>query len=124
MSFVVVDSPPVQSRAVAPTVVARTGPIAYVRFHGRNAETWHKRGGGAAERFDYLYTPEELEEWAGPLRELASGAESAYAFFNNNNRSPAPPGSGVEFLAQAPTNAAMLRKLLDVNGIPATGGEL
>ena len=56
MSFVVVDSPPVESNAVAPTVVARTGPIAYVRFHGRNAETWHKRGGGAAERFDYLYS--------------------------------------------------------------------
>jgi uncharacterized protein YecE (DUF72 family) len=123
MSFVVVDSPPVESKAVAPTVVARTGPIAYVRFHGRNAETWHKRGGGAAERFDYLYTPEELEEWVGPLKELADGAESAYAFFNNNNRSPAPPGSGAEFVAQAPTNATMLRKLLDVARIPATGGE-
>jgi uncharacterized protein YecE (DUF72 family) len=124
LSFVVVDSPPVQSNAVAPTVVARTGPFAYVRFHGRNAETWHKRGSGAAERFDYLYSDAELGEWVEPLHELAAGAESAYAFFNNNNRSPAPPGSGAEFLAQAPTNAAMLRKLLDVNGIPATGGEL
>jgi uncharacterized protein YecE (DUF72 family) len=121
MSFVVVDSPPVASNAVAPTVVARTGPIAYVRFHGRNTETWHKRGGSAAERFDYLYTPEELAEWKAPLRELAAGAESAYAFFNNNNRSPAPGGDG--FVAQAPTNARMLRGLLDVAGIPATGGE-
>jgi uncharacterized protein YecE (DUF72 family) len=123
MSFVVVDSPPVASNAVAPTVVARTGPIAYVRFHGRNSQTWHKRGGGAAERFDYLYSEEELAEWTEPLRELAEGAESAYAFFNNNNRSPAPPGSGAEFVAQAPTNARMLRGLLDVAGIPATGGE-
>jgi uncharacterized protein YecE (DUF72 family) len=122
LSFVVVDSPRVESNAVAPTVVARTSPLAYVRFHGRNAETWHKRGGGAAERFDYLYSPEELREWVGPLRELAEGAESAYAFFNNNNRSPAPPGSGVEFLAQAPTNATMLRGILDEAGVPATGG--
>jgi uncharacterized protein YecE (DUF72 family) len=123
LSHVVVDSPRVESKAAAPTVVARTGPVAYVRFHGRNAETWHKRGGGAAERFDYLYSPEELREWVGPLRELAEGAESAYAFFNNNNRSPAPPGSGVEFLAQAPTNATMLRGILDEAGVPATGGD-
>jgi uncharacterized protein YecE (DUF72 family) len=121
MSFVVVDSPPVATNAVGPTVVARTSPLAYVRFHGRNADTWHKRGGGASERFDYLYGDDELEEWVGPLRELADGAESAYAFFNNNNRSPAPAASGAELVAQAPTNAAQLRRLLDVNGIAATG---
>ena len=33
----------------------RPSPIAYVRFHGRNAATWNRRGGGAAQRFDYLY---------------------------------------------------------------------
>ena len=43
----------------------------YVRFHGRNLGTWNKRGGSAAERFDYLYSDEELGEWVGPLRELA-----------------------------------------------------
>ena len=31
---------------------------AYVRFHGRNLGTWNKRGGSAAERFDYLYSDE------------------------------------------------------------------
>jgi len=124
LTFVVVDAPRVDSNAVAPTVVARTSPVAYVRFHGRNADTWHKRGGSAAERFDYLYPDEELREWVGPLRELADGAEEAYAFFNNNNRSSAPPGSGRDFVAQAPTNARMLRGLLDVAGIPASGGSV
>ena len=58
-----------------PTVVATTAPIAYVRFHGRNLGTWNKRGGSAAERFDYLYSDEELDEWVGPLQELAGQAE-------------------------------------------------
>ena len=46
----------------------RPRPTAYVRFHGRNLGTWNKRGGSAAERFDYLYSDEELGEWVGPLR--------------------------------------------------------
>ena len=61
-----------------------TAGTAYVRFHGRNLGTWNKRGGSAAERFDYLYSDEELGEWVGPLRELAGESEQAYAFFNNN----------------------------------------
>ena len=39
-----------------------TGPLAYVRFHGRNYEKWfaHKE---SWERYNYLYTPHELEPW-------------------------------------------------------------
>jgi uncharacterized protein YecE (DUF72 family) len=122
LTHVVTDSPPVEAATAAPTVLARTSPVAFVRFHGRNVDTWHKRGGGAAERFDYLYSKEELQEWVGPLRELAEGAEEVYAFFNNNNRSPAPPSLEREFVAQAPTNAAMLRQILDSAGVPASGG--
>src|SRR5262249_30835098 len=82
---VVVDAPRSGTpRTLVPTVVATTSPTAYVRFHGRNLATWNKRGGSAAERFDYLYSDEELGEWVGPLRELAGQSEQAYAFFNNN----------------------------------------
>src|SRR5215216_1260974 len=83
---VIVDSPRIEgAKNVAPTVLALTNPTAYIRFHGRNAGTWNKRGGSAAERFDYLYSDEELREWVGPLRELSEQAEQAYAFFNNNS---------------------------------------
>ena len=60
-------------RNVPATLVAATSPLAYVRFHGRNAGTWNSRGGSAAQRFDYLYGEDELREWVPPLREL-SGA--------------------------------------------------
>jgi uncharacterized protein YecE (DUF72 family) len=105
MTWVVVDAPKTDAANVPRTLVATTTPLAYVRFHGRNAGTWNVRGGSAAQRFDYLYTEGELREWVPPLRELASEAEEAYALFHNNNQT-----NGV---AQAPAGAQLLRKLLD-----------
>ena len=113
MTYVTVDAP----SDVIPLVAARTSPTAYVRFHGRNRATWFKRTGSTAERFDYLYTPMELREWAGTLRELEAEAEVVYAMFNNNGRSdgsevPRDLAGGLPEIAQAPTNAAMLKALL------------
>lgn len=114
-AHVVTDAPKTDARNLVPTVVAVTAPLAYVRFHGRNAATWNVRGRSAAERFDYLYSREELREWVEPLRELAGAAEEAYALFNNNNRSPSGDGG---FVAQAPTNAVLLRELLEEERVP------
>ena len=121
MTHVIVDAPRTGGRNVLPTIVALTSPTAYVRFHGRNAETWNKRTGSAAERFDYLYPEEELREWVPQLQELASKAQNVYAMFNNNGRSATPrkaPPDAKENerdgqVAQAPTNARMLERLLD-----------
>ena len=90
LTYVIVDAPKTDAKNLVPTVVARTCKTAYVRFHGRNASTWNKRTGSAAERFDYLYSEQELEEWVEPLRELALDAETVYAMFNNNGRSEMP----------------------------------
>ena len=110
MTHVVTDAPRIEgAKNVMPTVWARTSPIAYVRLHGRNAETWNVRGRSASERFNYLYSEEELRELAGPLEELADGAEQAFVLFNNNGRSQ--DGSG-GWVSQAATNAAMLQGLL------------
>jgi uncharacterized protein YecE (DUF72 family) len=121
-SHVIVDAPRSDTaKNLVPTVLALTSPTAYVRFHGRNLGTWNKRGGGAAERFDYLYPEDELAEWVEPLRELSQQAEQAYALFNNNASSP-DPGAELGRMAQAATNAVELRRLLDAAGIPASGG--
>jgi len=120
-AHVIVDAPRIEgAKNLVPTVLALTSATAYVRFHGRNAETWNKRGGSAAERFDYLYSEEELQEWVGPLRELAEQAEQAYAFFNNNATSP--DGRG-ERMAQAAAHAKALQRLLQsANVRPGTQG--
>ena len=118
LTYVTVDAPRSGARNVLPTVVAATSETAYVRFHGRNQQTWNKRTGSAAERFDYLYSDEELAEWVAPLRELAEQAQNVYAMFNNNGRSTMPSlETGEEAtVAQAPTNALMLQSLLRSNG--------
>jgi uncharacterized protein YecE (DUF72 family) len=120
MSLVVVDAPKVEAKNVPRTLLAVTGPTVYVRFHGRNEKTWNARGGSAAERFDYLYSEDELREWVEPLRELAREAENAYVLFNNNNRSPGDPGDGRDFVAQAAANADRLRQILQEAELPVT----
>jgi uncharacterized protein YecE (DUF72 family) len=109
MSYVTVDAPRLDALNVPQTLVAVTGPTAYVRFHGRNAATWNARGGGASQRFDHLYRREELAGWVQPLEELAGAAERTYAFFNNNNQT--------DGVAQAPAGALLLRSLLDEQGV-------
>jgi uncharacterized protein YecE (DUF72 family) len=121
-AYVTVDAPRSETaKNLVPTVPAVTAATAYVRFHGRNMGTWNKRGGSAAERFDYLYSDEELDEWTGTLKELAAQSEQAYAFFNNN-ASSADPENPLGRISQAATNARQLRALLDRSGVPATGG--
>src|SRR5215204_761022 len=131
LTYVIVDAPKTEAKNLVQTVVAATSPTAYVRFHGRNAGTWNKRTGSAAERFDHLYSYDELREWVEPLRELVGESESVYAMFNNNGRSQMP-STGLEGLdpeeiagepdkgevAQAPANALMLRRLLQEAGVP------
>jgi uncharacterized protein YecE (DUF72 family) len=121
-AYVTVDAPKSETaKNLVPTVPAVTAETAYVRFHGRNMATWNKRGGSAAERFDYLYSDDELQEWVPTLKELAGQAQQAFAFFNNNS-SAQDPNNPLGRISQAADGAARLRKLLDVNGVAATGG--
>ena len=114
MTYVIVDAPKTGGRNVLPTLVTTTSPTAYIRFHGRNAETWNKRVGSAAERFNYLYSDDELRDWVEPLQELAGKSETVYAMFNNNGRSSV----GGETIAQAPVNAQQLKGLLKEANLP------
>jgi uncharacterized protein YecE (DUF72 family) len=110
LSYVSVDSPATRATNVMPRIAAATHPVAYVRFHGRNWKTWNAKTRTSGERFDWLYSKEDLQEWVEPLGRLAQEAEEVYAFFNNNRHD------------YAPRSAIQLRELLDEAGIPATGG--
>jgi uncharacterized protein YecE (DUF72 family) len=109
-AYVSVDAPATRASNVVPRVAAATNRVAYVRFHGRNWKTWNIRGGTSADRFDWLYSAEELAEWVDPIGRLAEQADEVYALFNNNRD---------DF---APRSAMILRGLLDEAGIPASGG--
>jgi uncharacterized protein YecE (DUF72 family) len=80
--YVCVDEPQ-GFRSSVPPVAAATAPVALLRMHGRNYETWEKKGIGAAERFDYLYREEELEEWVPRVQSLAEGSREVHVLMNN-----------------------------------------
>ncbi len=61
-----------------------TSPIGYLRFHGRNSQQWWT--GTNVTRYDYEYSPQELEPWADRVAEIEAAAETTFAFFNNHAR--------------------------------------
>ena len=90
LSYVAVDAPQIPGGNVMPPVTAATSPLGYVRLHGRNADTWRARTASAADRFDYLYTPDELAEWRAPIDNLSAQTEHTYVMFNNCKYDYAP----------------------------------
>lgn len=68
-----------------------TGDLAYLRFHGRNADAWWP--GDATSRYDYLYSKEELAGALPRLKRMAKKAKLLVAF-NNHARGNAVRNAG------------------------------
>lgn len=83
LAYVCLDMPQGFTSSMPPVTAATTSRLAVVRFHGRNKETWKKPGLSAAERFDYLYTSEQLSEWVPRIESLAGEARQLHVLFNN-----------------------------------------
>lgn len=82
LAFVMVDEPQGFKSSVPP-VTAVTSDLALVRFHGRNRETWEAKGVSPAERFRYLYSRAELDEWVPRIKKVATEARSTHVLMNN-----------------------------------------
>jgi uncharacterized protein YecE (DUF72 family) len=89
--------------ALAPAQSPLTGPLLYLRFHGRNAHQWHLNEYEGA-RYDYDYSAAEIAPWAAVLNDLAPQATSAFAFFNNHAHGNAPQNANtlLELLGRPP----------------------
>jgi uncharacterized protein YecE (DUF72 family) len=77
-----------------------TSSVGYVRFHGRNYDKWWKQERTSAERYDYLYTKQELSEWIGRIAAVDDRAQQTFVFFNNHR------------LGKAAANARELAEML------------
>jgi len=66
--FCNVDQPLLGS--ASPPTSIMTGGIGYVRLHGRNRQNWFKKDAGRDARYDYLYSEEEIQEWAERIKLL------------------------------------------------------
>jgi uncharacterized protein YecE (DUF72 family) len=88
-----------------PITRSLTSRNAYVRFHGRNYDIWFKdedEDDYRINRYDYLYSLDQLESWKPRLEEIFSNCENARVYFNNHGR------------AKAAKNAFQMMDLLDI----------
>jgi uncharacterized protein YecE (DUF72 family) len=92
---------PVIGRSISPSERA-TARVAYVRLHGRRYDTWFSDDPETppSERYNYLYSQEELDPWAARIRRVAGGSDSTFVITNNH------------FEGKAVVNALQLIRLL------------
>lgn len=80
LGFVCVDEPDV--KGLIRKVLVTTSNVSYLRLHGRNAAKWYE--GQGSERYDYLYSEEELFEWLPGIKELEENSQITVIAFNNH----------------------------------------
>jgi len=85
VGFANIDQP-IIGDSFRPTSIV-TGPVGYVRFHGRNREKWFDHD-EAWERYDYIYTADELAPWIDRIRAVAA-KKDVYVVTNNHFRGQA-----------------------------------
>lgn len=87
VAFCNIDQP-LFSKSIKP-MAAVTSRVGYVRLHGRNAQDWFRAEAGRDERYNYLYSPEELQPWIEKIERVRSAADETYVITNNHYRGQA-----------------------------------
>ena len=87
---------PLFAQSIAPAAHA-TSPVAYVRLHGRNYQDWFRSSATGQQRYNYLYTADELRPWVERIREISArpAIRELYAVTNNHNLGKAPANAGM-----------------------------
>jgi uncharacterized protein YecE (DUF72 family) len=96
-TFVNIDQPPLEGNL--PPTDHITAPLAYFRLHGRNAAKWFGPDTSNEQRYNYLYSDEELTPWVDRIRqageklastrEVDAAARGVYVILNNHFRGQA-----------------------------------
>jgi uncharacterized protein YecE (DUF72 family) len=76
---------PIIGRSLAPSAQA-TSPVGYIRLHGRRYDTWFSDDAAvpAHERYNYLYSSEELAPWIARVRRVVEHARDTFVITNNH----------------------------------------
>jgi uncharacterized protein YecE (DUF72 family) len=97
---------PVFSKSIRPQALT-TSRIGYVRLHGRNYQNWFREKAAPHERYDYLYSLDELDPWLVRIKEVSKETRETYVITNNHFR-----GQGV-------VNALEIKAALEEKTFPA-----
>jgi len=63
-----------------------TSSIGYIRLHGRNYQNWFREEADVVERYDYMYSRDELDPWLNRIKEVAQKAKQTFVITNNHAR--------------------------------------
>jgi uncharacterized protein YecE (DUF72 family) len=102
---------PLFKKSVLPGAVT-TSAVGYIRLHGRNYKSWFTENKHVGERYDYLYSPEELEPWIDRVKAVEHAADETYVVTNNH------------YLGKGVVNAIEIRSILKGEQVPAPDGLL
>ncbi len=97
---------PIFKKSIRPQALT-TSPIGYVRLHGRNYKDWFRERAPRDERYNYLYSIDELDPWLVRIKEVAKESRETYVVTNNH------------FRGQAVVNAVEIKAALEEERVPA-----
>jgi len=103
-AWVQIDEPKFRT-SIRQDLVPNTARFYYLRLHGRNAAQWWSPD-APEERYNYLYSPEELGTFSSVARTVGPEVRKAYLYLNNH------------FAAKSVVNATVLKHQLEQ---PITG---
>jgi uncharacterized protein YecE (DUF72 family) len=97
---------PLFKKSIKPAALA-TSRVGYVRLHGRNYQDWFREKAPRDDRYNYLYSLDELEPWITRIKEIAAKTKESYVITNNH------------FRGQAVVNALEIKANLTEERVPA-----
>jgi len=104
VAFCNIDQPTI-GQSLAPTEHV-TSKLGYVRLHGRNYKDWFNSD-DRNDRYNYLYSENELGAWKEKIETVASKARTTYVITNNH------------YEARAGANALELKSMLSGKRVKA-----
>lgn len=97
---------PLFHHSLKPDAIA-TSPVGYIRLHGRNYKSWFTENKYSGERYDYLYTVDELAPWVDRIKAVSERAQDTYVVTNNH------------YLGKAIVNATEISSIIKGAPVPA-----
>lgn len=96
---------PLFTKSIKPAAET-TSQIGYVRLHGRNYQDWFREKAPRDDRYNYLYSLDELDPWITRIKEVADKTAESYVITNNH------------FRGQAVVNALEIKSTLEEKPVP------
>lgn len=91
---------PIFQNSIKPSSINTNPDFSYVRLHGRNYKNWFNEKAGRDERYNYLYSKDELEDWIARIKELGNKSNKVFIITNNH------------YQGQAMANALQIKNMI------------